>query len=337
MATRAKKRERDEHVGQRLPTNPQRYNGNFPVFKQPKIIGHFSLSNAREYFPDARNLGYFVAPACDLDEIDGPSGALLSKPMELTFNADATTKKDELLDEGLKHLFRWISLNKSSFAVAGAEHQRPVPANFVCFRGLFTKILATPFEGPRSNPWLIAATKFRGTIYLDLRKTDEDVQAILDRTDVNEKFTRWGYKFEQFLFASETRFDVDASSCIERRFKLLKWWAQQFTVGIPFVHVGWRDGGGRVKRVQRLKTQTMHHQAREFWTPQTCFNFLLSFLRWVKDLVSEDDPRVVYSFRWDPGCPGRPVVCNRLSDPEASKMRVIPEWFVQDLLDQRKT
>jgi hypothetical protein len=80
---------------------------------------------------------------------------------------------------------------------------RPVPADFVCFRGLLTQLLATPYEGPRSDAWEIAATRYKGTIYLNLRKTEEEVQKIKTRTDEHEKFTRWGYKFEQYLFASE--------------------------------------------------------------------------------------------------------------------------------------
>ena len=107
---------RKQHVGE-FPSQPDAYAGNFPLFKQPKIVGHFSLTNERDFFPDARNAGYFVHPTC---KPDGGSGdgrfnkakGVLVEPFDLTLNADKTVKKKELLDEGVIHLLRWISLNK---------------------------------------------------------------------------------------------------------------------------------------------------------------------------------------------------------------------------------
>jgi hypothetical protein len=119
---------RKQHVGE-FPSRPDAYAGNFPPFKQPKIVGHFSLTNEREYHPDARNAGYFVHPECKPDGGGGDgrrgrSRGVLVEPFDLNLNADKTVKKKELLDEGIVHLLRWISLNKEQVKAQGPADQR---------------------------------------------------------------------------------------------------------------------------------------------------------------------------------------------------------------------
>lgn len=109
---------------------------------------------------------------------------------------------------------------------------------------------------------------------------------------------------------------------------MLKWWAQQFTIGIPRILVGWRDDAGLVRRVETLEVAGIHRMAREFWTPQVCFNFVLKFLKWVQGVVNIDDPRAVFLFRWDPPG-GRPVTCTYLGYND--QLRVLPDWFLSSI------
>ncbi|CAG0918584.1 unnamed protein product [Notodromas monacha] len=231
-------------MAEHLPTLPQGYDGYDSEFQPPRVIGHFSLSKGREYFPDARNVGYFVEPTFASGDVEGERGAVLLEPMDLKSIGDSKEEKGVSEEgEGLTHLLQWISQNKSKLE----------------------------------------------------RITDE---------------------------------------C--QRFKLIKWWAQQYTVGTAFVYVGWEDLDGIVKRVQRMNTKAIPHHAQQFWTPQICINFLSSFLRWVKEIVQEDNPSIVYEFHWKPKLPDRPVVYEpneRLLHPEEKNM-IIPEWFVRDLENQ---
>jgi len=46
------------------------------------------------------------------------------------------------------------------------------------------------------------------------------------------------------------------------RFKLLKWWAQSFLVGIPKIVCGFRDDDGIVKNLQHFKTTSLAHDTQ---------------------------------------------------------------------------
>ncbi|KAK3696214.1 hypothetical protein RRG08_027657 [Elysia crispata] len=111
------------------------------------------------------------------------------------------------------------------------------------------------------------------------------------------------------------------------KFKLIKWWAQSFLIGISRVVCGFRDDDGIVHKLQDYPVMDMPAVAQSVlqnpWKPAVCFNFLDNFLNFVKSVITEDDPRCVHLFRWQPGSK---VVCEQLGeDPE---FLFLPDWFI---------
>lgn len=71
---------------------------------------------------------------------------------------------------------------------------------FVCLRGLLTKICCTPYE--KRDGWIVCAVKFQGTIYLSAVDTDEQKHKDANLTPKDLRFMSWGFKFEQFVLSS---------------------------------------------------------------------------------------------------------------------------------------
>eukprot|EP00940_MAST-03C_sp_MAST-3C-sp2_P001124 g1124.t1 len=73
------------------------------------------------------------------------------------------------------------------------------------------------------------------------------------------------------------------------RYKLMKFWAQSFSIGVPRVVVGFRDDAGVVRKVQRfytLKIPTLlKGRERAMWDYRVCINFMHQLLRWVDSRV----------------------------------------------------
>jgi RAT1-interacting protein len=76
--------------------------------------------------------------------------------------------------------------------------------------------------------------------------------------------------------------------------KLLKYWAQSFTVGVPRVVVGFRDEKGIVRKNQRFHTlkipQLVAGREEEMWDHKICLNFMHGLLAWVYRTVVDDEP-----------------------------------------------
>ncbi|BFZ18017.1 hypothetical protein BsWGS_21056 [Bradybaena similaris] len=110
------------------------------------------------------------------------------------------------------------------------------------------------------------------------------------------------------------------------KFKLIKWWAQSFLIGIPRIVCGFRDDNGVVQTLENYLTHKIpgivKSCIRNPWEPTVCFNFLEAFLQFVKDNITTDDERCVYLLRWQPGSD---VICHRQGDdPE---FHFLPDWF----------
>ncbi|KAL0146172.1 RAI1 like PD-XK nuclease-domain-containing protein [Mucor lusitanicus] len=86
------------------------------------------------------------------------------------------------------------------------------------------------------------------------------------------------------------------------RYKLLKFWAQSFLVGVPRVICGFRDDQGIVLDVVQFKTLEIPRQVREkqnTWNPSVCLNFANQVLDWIRSVITQDDPTVTYAIRFD--------------------------------------
>ncbi|XP_069491271.1 decapping and exoribonuclease protein-like [Ambystoma mexicanum] len=91
-------------------------------------------------------------------------------------------------------------------------------------------------------------------------------------------------------------------------FVKLKWWAQSFLAGIPRIIVGFKKDKSTVVKcimydvnADGLRQTEDGGMNTDFWRPAVCMNFLDAFLSLVKEVVTEDNPEVVYNFSWKPG------------------------------------
>uniref|UniRef100_S4RUU6 Decapping nuclease n=1 Tax=Petromyzon marinus TaxID=7757 RepID=S4RUU6_PETMA len=112
------------------------------------------------------------------------------------------------------------------------------------------------------------------------------------------------------------------------RFKLIKWWAQSFLVGVPKIVAGFRDDEGVVRRLQTFETlhiPKMVADDQEAWNGSVCLNFVEAFLTFMKKVVTKDDPKTVYLFSWEPG---RDVTYSVHPD---SELAFLPDWYVSEM------
>ncbi|XP_053382084.1 decapping and exoribonuclease protein-like [Mercenaria mercenaria] len=255
---------------------------------------------------------------------------------------------------------------------------RQLNTDFVCWRGLYTKFLCTPYEDREG--WLVAVTLYNGTYYMFDFHTEQKKKQKASMTQRDDEMSCWGWKFEQYLtsdsptgvpdtespynnceaFCTVVRSrlnshslvysgevdavhtdDVHGKHYIElktsrdfshprqyvnfKRFKLIKWWAQSFLVGIPEIVCGYRDDDGIVHRLESFSTKELPEIAKDIsnpWKANVCFNFLDQLLSFIKSTVKIDDHRTVHLLQWSPG---EPVLCSKpLSD---SEYNFLPDWY----------
>merc|ERR1719244_122005 len=118
----------------------------------------------------------------------------LNKGMSRVVRAK-TSKSEEQLD----HLLRGILQHKDRFAVGG--EMSSLHTDVVCFRGLLTTLLATPYEGREG--WQIRVARWRGTVYILQVETEQRRVQKERETDRQKVMCSWGFKFETFLTSTE--------------------------------------------------------------------------------------------------------------------------------------
>ncbi|KAI7849460.1 RAI1 like PD-XK nuclease-domain-containing protein [Circinella umbellata] len=113
------------------------------------------------------------------------------------------------------------------------------------------------------------------------------------------------------------RIDVERQNITFEKFKLLKFWAQSFLVGVPRVICGFRDDDGVLSHVETINTLEIPRRVRgkpNMWEPSACMNFTDQFLQWLKTVVAIDDSEVTYSIVWNEPWREILVSCNGRKD-----------------------
>lgn len=152
----------------------------FPKFSRPVMEGYFSIDRDRKYHDSLCNLKYLkIPPTVNFNLNEGDSSYV-----EKTASAD---------EEQIKHLLTFIMKHKDTVM---SKQNAP---DFVCFRGLLRMLMSTPYE--EREPWIVLATKFKGTIYLCSEETQLKKSEKLRRTDRDKKFLRYGFKFESYILS----------------------------------------------------------------------------------------------------------------------------------------
>ncbi|KAG7506009.1 hypothetical protein JOB18_044991 [Solea senegalensis] len=184
-----------------LSTRRELYERDFPVYKQPVEVGCFSLDSERRFFNDRRQMRYYVEPDRNpnFDLRDGYKHRYV--------------KRDDGVKEKLDHILSWIVANRSKHnSSATTASSRALDADFVTWRGHLTKLLTTPYE--TREGWLLAVTKFRGTLYISELETEAARREQENRTERHEEMTYWGYKFEQYTCADDPHSLPDPSGVV---------------------------------------------------------------------------------------------------------------------------
>jgi len=106
--------------------------------------------------------------------------------------------EEETKCERLDNVLRWILLNKSKFLVKGSDEKlSSLHSDVVCYRGLLTTIMCSPYESREG--WELLVVKWRGTMYLCQVETEQRRKQRLSETPRQKTMCSWGYKFEQFM------------------------------------------------------------------------------------------------------------------------------------------
>ncbi|XP_057673610.1 decapping and exoribonuclease protein isoform X2 [Corythoichthys intestinalis] len=358
---------------QTLSTRKELYERDFPLYKQPVELGFFSLDSERSFFNDSRQMRYYAEPdKCPhFDLRDG--------------YRDRYIKRDDSVKEKLDHILRWILANRHKLTrKAEKSSSSGLEVDFVTWRGHLTKLLTTPYE--MREGWLLAVTRFKGSLYISEVETDTARWDRENRTERHQEMMYWGYKFEQYICTDKMDGDPDSSGVVNTneafctvvqtrlsdhrllfsgevdcrdkdpntpappacyvelktsaeictpkqrsnfyRFKLLKWWAQSFLPGVPRIVAGFRDDNGVVVSVETFhisKISRLIKAEDKCWRPTVCMNFCSDFLSFVKSVVTEDNPNVVYLFCWNPRCD---VTYSVHRD---SPYSFLPNWYVKEM------
>lgn len=178
------------------------WKGNFPTFQLPKCVGSFSLDLERNYHSDLSQLQYLQLPNPKEDQEPN----LANKDWEVEFDLGKgiqnAIEKDEVLTNQtmLDNLLTWILQERKAENFSLVDLQKPLKplqVDFVCYRGLLTMLITTPYENQEN--WTILATKLHDTIYLWDLKDQKKPNWRSNNNPRMKEMSLWGFKFEQYL------------------------------------------------------------------------------------------------------------------------------------------
>ncbi|CAG8777930.1 19989_t:CDS:2 [Cetraspora pellucida] len=324
-----------------------RFNGPCSTYKQPVEIMSFSYDNERNLHMDDRELKYYYPP--DLKNCD------------LSHGYETFVQREQSGPEPIHSLLDALAHTQKRSA-----DKNLVQTDLVSWRGIFTKILCTPYN--RNEPWELGATLWNNTIFIEEHDTDYTKEHSSGSTPRQKLMCYWGYKFENLCTISklpseitssddpelinrkttivntnvqycsvaktslgnnklimgaevdclcdakpkrpvnpvEKYIELKTSKVIEKdkdtfnfeRYKLLKFWAQSFLIGIPKIIVGFRDNEGCVIKVQEFKTMDIPKIVKGkngMWNATVCLNFANQFFEWLKTVIVINDPNSSYT------------------------------------------
>ena len=352
-----------------------KYQKQFPFFREPKEVGCFSHDKDRKVVQTSQELKYYIPPS-------DPN----SVAFDLNLGYNTFIKKDESVKEYLDDLLKWVVANKSKFDVQGSVLQEGLNTDFICWRGLMTKLACTPYEN--RDGWKIAVIRYKNTWYMCEYDTEERIQQKAQMDEKQKQMTYMGWKFEQYVTADSPKGEPDVTKPVNnkegycsvvrsrlaehslvfggevdctdvtdsqtdhatlskhyvelkttyefkhagqernfKRFKLIKFWAQSFLIGIGRIIVGFKDQQGVVRRLEEYPTMKIPSLVKDIqnpWEPTVCFNFVHQFLHHVKKVAIKDDPLTSYVFEWKPR---QDIMCT-LYEGE-SEYSFLPKWYYQ--------
>lgn len=147
---------------------------------------------------------------------------------DLNRGYETAVRWDLLKGKKIHNLLRWLAYQASNPAAKPGPERPFVQApplqqslladtDFVCGRGTLARIACTPYD--KRNDWRLVACRHRGTIFLCSSLTDAYRQLRLDdKADPErDRPAYWGYKFEQFMAASEPGGEPNVQAMVNER------------------------------------------------------------------------------------------------------------------------
>jgi len=183
-----------------ISVHPGDHDGPFPNFRQPMILGHFSLNGDREFIKDMSGLQYLYAR--------GDARVKLDLDHNLNLARKSIPEKE---GEKINNLLRGVLSYKKKFTVG--ERLDNLNTDVVCFRGLLTTIMCTPYE--KRDDWIMEVVRWRGTLYLVQVDTEKRRREKLQETPRQRQMSSWGYKFEQLMTSPAPGLSPDAEAPVD--------------------------------------------------------------------------------------------------------------------------
>ncbi|CAG8575126.1 9954_t:CDS:2 [Ambispora leptoticha] len=175
----------------------QQFEGTCATYKQPVEITSFSYDSDKVLHMDDRQLRYYYPPNL-AEEADLTKGYDTYIPKE-----NAREPIDALLDALFHH-----QQKTGEKAISGAD--------VVSWRGIFTKILCTPFT--RNEPWELGATLWNE------HDTDLSMAQANAITPRHKEMMYWGYRFETICTVPKPPNEIKSSDdpdLINRKLELV--------------------------------------------------------------------------------------------------------------------
>ncbi|KAL2152519.1 hypothetical protein VTH82DRAFT_5703 [Thermothelomyces myriococcoides] len=156
--------------------SPSSYRGEPEPVKRPKEFACFSYDKDRKFHLDDSSLKWYYPPDLGVD---------------LSRGSDTFIRHDDSIDEHLDGLLKTIQAYEQQTGEA-------IDAHIVTWRGMLTKIMATPFD---DEAFEMNATLYRGCIFIEENHAFKDQQKQMENSRRGQRFPPWlmqywGYKFE---------------------------------------------------------------------------------------------------------------------------------------------
>jgi RAT1-interacting protein len=90
-------------------------------------------------------------------------------------------------------------VNKYPFCYFNKKFQVLHECNFVCWRGLLTRIASMPFEKGVGEGNKIACCLFNGVVFMCEFDTELKITKLENESDSSKQMSYWGFKFEQYV------------------------------------------------------------------------------------------------------------------------------------------
>ncbi|KAL2170962.1 hypothetical protein VTG60DRAFT_4224 [Thermothelomyces hinnuleus] len=155
---------------------PSRYGGETEPVKRPKEFACFSYDKDHKFRLDDSSLKWYYPPDLGVD---------------LSRGSDTFIQHDDSIDEHLDSLLKTIKAYEQ-------QTGEPIDAHVVTWRGMLTKIMATPFD---DEAFEMNATLYRGCIFIEEHHGFKEQKRQMENSRTGQRIPPslmqyWGYKFE---------------------------------------------------------------------------------------------------------------------------------------------